>query len=386
MSGKREKMYIMLWQEEEGFCSAERPAFGSALIEDKKGVQSVSVDVKNIKSTKEGYRIYLISSKPKNTEGIYIGKIYPDHGGKGHAEFSLPETPDNFNVIALIYQNIEDGSFSAPLAGYRDGKVNWKKDFSLSLKIKAASPKKEPDIIAASAEPVKKQSEEAAEIAKGDKSERPEGKKAEEKEEFATVSDFFNDYYALETTSHDEFRKMVKRFNNELDELEKIGLIDEEKAQRIRKAGTDNIYSSNKTMESKEKKEANETTKVKKEDTREVLKRENPHDDVDYMFAENPRLVPFPYDTRLDFIRIVPEELVFFNVPVSFMKGLFLNSNYSKYKHLILARDENEYILGVPDKYDSSMNREAAGLGFRKFKTIEENNAFGYWLKTIQKI
>ncbi|MEA4816541.1 MAG: hypothetical protein VB120_06760 [Lachnospiraceae bacterium] len=412
MSGKKERLYVMLWQEEDGFCTAERSAFGSALIEIKNDLKTISVDVKNMKNTKEGYDLYLISSKPKKSEGVYVGRIDTDKNGKAHKEFIIDDRSDSFNVVAVIWsRDIRSGSFSAPIVGYRDGKVNWKKEFSAFLRNQAvAFDEKQPDIMAASAPVLEKQSEKTDEMLfKGEEKKNPKENAERPKEEFATSSDFFNDYYALGTNTHDNFKRMVDKFNKELDELENLGVIDKEKAEKIRNSGEKTVYTeSQKERPLKEefKKEELKKEELKKEDPpkkelkkegfkaegfqkQEPKKQKKPVDSIDYIFENNPKIMPFPYDDNLNFIRIDIEELILFDVPLELIRSKFLNLSYAKYKHIIIAEDEDGYVLGVPDKYNKSLNREASSLGFKKFKTLEEdcdeNNAFGYWLKTINK-
>ena len=75
----------------------------------------------------------------------------------------------------------------------------------------------------------------------------------------------------------------------------------------------------------------------------------------------------------------------------------FLLHGYYNYQHLILAEDEEHYILGVPGVYMEREKRAAMMFGFPEFLEAEEYGipvpmeareqkaAFGYWCRRLEK-
>ncbi len=116
------------------------------------------------------------------------------------------------------------------------------------------------------------------------------------------------------------------------------------------------------------------------------------YDELENIFANNERITPFMSQTRsVKWVRVEPHELI--TLPIDarkYMNSPFVACAYKKYRHLILGAVEGkskEYILGVPEVYDSSDKLMAHSLGFTQFKSCKDmrllDGEYGYWLMSV---
>lgn len=165
-----------------------------------------------------------------------------------------------------------------------------------------------------------------------------------------------------EISPHKIFNDMVNKFYAEMEELEKYKILSPEDT-KILDLGMEN------------------------------KKYEQDIDDIEYMFKNNEKIIPFERPNRaIQWIKIAPFELVTLNLhPWTYIKHQFINASWKKYRHLILGRYSQNgnynYILGVPDTYDDRAKPIANNLGFNKFVCVRgrifQKGDMGYWIMEI---
>lgn len=161
---------------------------------------------------------------------------------------------------------------------------------------------------------------------------------------------------------HDNFKSIVKKFKEEMEELKFYTFMTEEKNNK----DLNNDKSEEKKM-----------------------------NDIDYMFENNLLMTPFDKQNKdIKWIKINIKELaVFKNDLWRYINNPFFACACKKYKHLILGRQSAEngytYILGVPGIYSADYKLEAGLQGLKIFKCCEdkipENNDYGYWIMYINE-
>ena len=159
-----------------------------------------------------------------------------------------------------------------------------------------------------------------------------------------------------EKEAHNTFREITMKFNKELIELEKTGVLTSEEINLI--------------MGDKHQKSGN---------------------NIDYIFRTYRKIKPFNIQGDNIWISITLNDLVLLPFEsCRFMKNPFISSGYRKYNHLILGRknDKSIYYLGVPDSYSSDYILQAAQIGFNEFLTFEgvtpKEGDYGYWLMNFK--
>ena len=100
-----------------------------------------------------------------------------------------------------------------------------------------------------------------------------------------------------------------------------------------------------------------------------------------------PLIQPF-YRSDQQWIRVDPPDLSPLPMDLTQLETCpFIMNGYTRYKHLILCRQNREYELGVPYRYVPDMAQEAAGNGFYEFRAAHsqapKNGDFGYWIEKI---
>lgn len=413
-----DKVFIMLRQEISGFSLGERPVWGSCTIEIKNGDGRFTIYVQGLKKLSDGrkYELYAIAGKTGGSIGVSLGTIDIDIFGKGELKFDFD--PENvaktglaieaFNVIAVMIKNDtkQNMGILAPLAGYRENKINWRNNFNEFSSIKekcvifAAEKTLEKEEVKQEneiKENIEQKAEQENEIKEKMKQEVEQEQKKEEteklnlveemkyiekqqelvlelqennleqneeekiqqKKEFAKSDDFYSEFAisAQEKDAQNTFHEIAQKFKKELEELEKAGILSNKELQKI-----------------------NAMPKKKKEEN-----------DIDYIFRNNDIVNPFVNKNGFQWRSISIEELVVLPFDsCRFMKHPFIVSGYRKYKHLLLGRDlESNYFLGVPDKYLQEYNEDAKHMGFLEFKTCDgvksKDKGYGYWIKSIPK-
>ncbi|NLG03094.1 MAG: hypothetical protein GX567_04605 [Clostridia bacterium] len=90
-----------------------------------------------------------------------------------------------------------------------------------------------------------------------------------------------------------------------------------------------------------------------------------------------------------EYLSITPNEISFFSKEDhSLQKNEFLLKGYGNYKYIILIREKESYLIGVPGIYYLTEAANAKKNGFWKFSPVKGGKpyegAFGYYLKQIR--
>lgn len=125
-----------------------------------------------------------------------------------------------------------------------------------------------------------------------------------------------------------------------------------------------------------------QTESTERSQTKETVQ-ENPetqknNTDWEILF-QNEVLTPFAdgapwYCISLGELVLLPQ------APLAWQKNPFFLLSYAKYGHLILQRQEDGFLLGLPDTYESSARRRAQQLGFATFVRLPQQDTLGYWI------
>lgn len=424
-----DRFFIMFRQELSGYSIDGREPNGYCKIEIRDGKGRVSTYIQGLKPLTDGsmYRVYLISAQVNKSLGIPIGWLDINNRGRGECRWEF--NPDNldgtglaiedFNIGAIIIKGDKINELIAPIVGYKDKEVLWKKgfkDFSIHKnniednKNEATKPLKNITDTVKQEKPISqyinispkeqtktqtdkkiklddnedtKQIKKETEKSTVDKIKLPEmpiqpedNKKFDKiesipkikeiqntiKKELDTDKNIKSDNKKEEANPHKIFNDMVSKFYAEMAELEKYKILSSEDKKLL-----------DLELEPKE----------------EIL------DDIEYMFKVNENIIPFERANKaIKWIKIAPFELVTLNLPAwTYIKHQFINAAWKKYKYLILGRyshsqdKDYSYILGVPDTYDEKYSSIAQNLGFKKFicakGRIFQKGDMGYWLMEL---
>ncbi|MBQ7915581.1 MAG: hypothetical protein IJ315_02180 [Firmicutes bacterium] len=106
-----------------------------------------------------------------------------------------------------------------------------------------------------------------------------------------------------------------------------------------------------------------------------------------YLMEKMPRIRPF-YQSALKWIRLDPADLSPLPMDLNQLESSpFVMNGYTRYKHLILGRDQKNWQLGVPYRYFPEMVQIAAEQDFHEFRPAHGQAAkkgdFGYWIRHI---
>ncbi len=377
-----DKVFVMLRQEMNGFAAGQRPAWGSCTMEIKNGKGRLAATVQGLKKLTEdrSYVFYVVAGKTGQAEGIVCCPLEIDDYGKGEIKWEFD--PDNIagtgyiaeelHTVALLVKGRDDYGLIAPLAGYFDEKINWKNRFQektipeISLHSPSDAPlellKEEPIL-----ETVENEKPDVQEIQNENTEQSKERQAVEDIAPTENVAITSSETAALETPKNERkstfqqaFSDMLSKFQQELTELEKQGVIKPEDRKRIDTAGL----------------------VVEKEEQPEI------NSELEYILIHNAEIIPFEEDSK-KWRCIAMEELAVLPIDfLSMMRHTFFQLAYRKYKHFILGKDEmGKCYLGIPDTYQSENRRLAEGFGFLEFKPCAQNamgeNSYGYWMKWI---
>ncbi|MBC8544847.1 hypothetical protein [Bianquea renquensis] len=113
---------------------------------------------------------------------------------------------------------------------------------------------------------------------------------------------------------------------------------------------------------------------------------------LEYMFSEYPSIYPYR-ESDQNWIRIDPRDMAVLPLDTwSMDNSPFILHGYTRYKHLILGRsqdnsEEDICILGVPYRYAAAQREQGAKWGFTEFKTSScrppSEGDYGYWIRRI---
>ena len=97
------------------------------------------------------------------------------------------------------------------------------------------------------------------------------------------------------------------------------------------------------------------------------------------ILSQNEILTPFAdgapwYCISLGELVLLPQ------APLAWQKEPFFLLSYARYGHLILRKQEDGFLFGLPDTYESSARRRAEQLGFATFVRLPQQDTLGYWI------
>ncbi len=407
-----DRFFIMFRQELSGYSIDGREPNGYCKIEVRDGKGRISTYIQGLKPLIDGtmYRVYLISAQNNKSLGIPIGWLDINNRGRGECRWEF--NPDNlegtglaiedFNVGAIIIKGDKINELIAPIVGYKDREVLWKKgfkDFSvhknnvdedkseISKKIQSSTDTIKEEKIIKEQIKVKPNKEEKLddtknitlnkEVTDENKPEIPiQSEIEQEKIDTIQIPKQTQDTIKESNTNdmsdvnvdkekvnpHKIFNDMVSKFYAEMAELEKYKILSSEDKKLL---------------------------------DLELDTKEKTVDDIEYMFQNNENIIPFERANKaIKWIKVAPFELVTLDLPTwTYIKHQFINAAWKKYKYLILGRYSNSqntnysYILGVPDTYDEKYSPIAQSLGFKKFicakGRIFQKGDMGYWLMEL---
>lgn len=97
------------------------------------------------------------------------------------------------------------------------------------------------------------------------------------------------------------------------------------------------------------------------------------------ILSQNEILTPFAdgapwYCISLGELVLLPQ------APLAWQKEPFFLLSYARYGHLILRKQADGFLFGLPDTYESSARRRAEQLGFATFVRLPQQDTLGYWI------
>lgn len=381
-----DRIVIVLKQETPGTSLTERPADGSAAIEIRNGKGKLSLHVQNVKPLlgDKYYQAYLLSCYPKQMELVPISPITVDQNGKGDIKWPFnPEnvggsglTIESFNIVTVLTSQPGETKPIPALSGYKDSKINWKDSFIQKME-QAEAKKRAADLELTEQdlteiELANKEGTTTDTVVLTETTEETATQTAEEPEE----ADRSQEPSAAEiqmqscdsAASQETFHDLVTRFQQELRELESMGILSPEEGQLLPPTQT------------QEAAVLPDLTMPTGKDNPLLLSFFNSHNKV----------APFANDSG-EWIYLTLNESA--ALPFSdshFLHNPFFISSYQKYKHLLLGKTQSksvEYVFGIPDFYHRAQVLMASRLGFHQFICLEGDapleNSPGYWLRPI---
>ena len=345
MTNQYNRYFINLYQQDTYCTVSPKEAMGRCRIETKADKGKIYIWVQNLK--KDTYDVYLINASENECKSINIGQLSSNSHGYGEINFNF--TVDNIldtnipiekiNVVAITPQNKKT---IVALDGYKNSKIKWRDLFAMDDKNFAADEK-----------------ENEIEEPKANESIQNENETDHEKTEIfhsqkqdCTGSENLNEALEFETADKNNFKALAAKISQEIEQLNQYKFISEEELMSL-----------------KPKKDVS----------------------INYMLENNAKMSPFEKQNRnVNWVRVSIRELI--NLPIDYWNLAnhpFVLSAYYKNKHMIFGCDakKDEYILGLPDKYQPEYKGILKKLGFVQFKCCQDKlpikNDYGYWLMPI---
>lgn len=434
-----DKVYLMLRQETAGFGLGSRGPWGSCILEIKNGQGRLTVAVEGLRPLLHGqYKVYGLLAKDGECSGIFCGNLGVNK--QGHGEIAWDFAPDDlgsgyciedlFGVTVVT----ETGShLSAPLTAYVGEKRQWQALFA---------PLGEDTVLQAAETAVlerpavgQKREESARVIELPQKEQKTETKagndekpKKEDNMESAQQSTPIKTQEQPDFSYHGNFRGLLKKFRQEMAELEEMGVLTAEESARIlgkksveaARSGKDCrdvpiellkkeeqtelpqtepektdipkqqervswVEADEPAPEERQKEPVHQEAQKQEECQEKEKETQEPKTDVEWdFFADNRRMTPF--GDGMPWICVSLKELLYFGeIPSQRQRDFFFLLSYHRYGHLILRQTEEGVLIGLPDSYDSSARRRAEGLGFTEFRPLPGQKDMGYWIGLLSR-
>ena len=266
-----------------------------------------------------------------------------------------------------------------------------------AIELKVIEPKViEPKVIELKVTEPKRIEPQILEVKKIEKQKSKENIKEETKEEIK------------EENYHGSFRGLLKKFQQELQELNDEGIFNRQDMKKIQDAGElveqnsgievpsiedqEEIqrHIEEKIMEEKViDKKVEEERIVQEKIVEEVAEQKIPEEKVienidrsnSILFEENINFMPFSQDETLWKCITLDEFVLLEQFPLEWQKRLFFLYPMKKYQHFIYKEKDGIWTIGVPSHvaYDEFEKQEAKDLGFSEFYCMEKAEV-GYWI------
>ena len=374
------------------------------VISMRKGTLAVFLDINNETSQarvigrdiKTNWQVYIVFYNGNKKEYVSVGQAE-----KKNINFNLSKVqPKGFSVCGAavgnkntgeIYEGFfEDMVFEKP----ETKKEEPKKEISEKPKENKEEPKKE------SEKEISKENTEVPEEKEEPKEEIPENKTdIKAAENISTAGNLYApspeheavyDEYVKnkkENKAEDTFKQVLKKFREEMTELEKAGVFEKSETAEIlsdRKNTAEKIDEIKNEIKEKYK---NIIDFEQEENKNQVLKPiENKN--IENIFSNNEKLMPFK-ESNYDWVRICTDELWLIPLKKEEILNPFVMLADLKYKHLMLGREREgeKLVLAMPEKFSKDDLNTAYSYGFKDFWQSREENGdvFGYWIKDISQ-
>lgn len=460
-----DKAYLMLRQESSGYGIGHRAPWGSCTMEIKNGMGQLRLQVQGlIPLHSKGYTVYALAEKEQECHAICCGQLLIDKHGTGMLtwEFSADDLDGIYQVedlFAITILTPSGDKMAAPLTAYFGTPRKWLSRLHLpqsteQVDLIAAEAAVRPTVLLDAPEPPATKNKTALSFADREREVHTPTEQA--KTETAETSS---------TSYHGNFRGLLQKFRQEMQDLTDMGILSEEESSRILgyRSKDAAVSSSNQTTIAQEqastaKGENTDTLsqEMVSQDTsydlmpaqetplqectcdtvpeQAILSEEstsdtaseteeqetaslpqpqnNPQSEQEQTRARAAALQnctpeaeasPCPQDTffaALEILRSRPamtpfsdkctwrcitlQDLVLFPaVPLYWQKEPFFLLTMAKYGHLLLRREGEHFLLGVPDTYTPENTPYAKQFGLSTFQKLDKEHPEGYWLGVL---
>lgn len=351
MINQYNRYFINLVQNDSQYTLNGKEAIGRCKVETKANKGKIYIWAQNLKAGT--YDIYLINSNRNKFNAIKIGELKID--SRGYAELNFEFDTENIlnkeipiNSIDVIALTPKNNKKIIVMEGYKNNKTDWHDNFNNEEKKdknneeKNNTEKKITDN--------KKNMDETEPKIETEKVQNIQPQITDEKEE--TVAKSKSDSQNLIVESVEKFKDIAEKINKELEQLKNYRFMSEEEIEKLEPKNKNNFC-------------------------------------LEYIFENNIPMSPFEKQTKeIKWVRLAIQEMIC--LPIDFWlyaNHPFIYSAYCKNKHMILGRNSEEYILGLPDKYQPEYKGLMSKLGFIQFKCCKDKKPmredYGYWLMPI---
>lgn len=341
MTNQYNRYFINLYQEDSYCTINSKEAIGRCRIETKADKAKIYIWIQNLKQNT--YDVYLISANENKCENILIGQLSSD--SHGYAELNFNFMPDNIlntnisidkiNVVAITPKNKKS---IVVLNGYKNSKIKWRNLFITDEQNENVENKPE------------SQKETETTNLKNE-SNTDNNSLVQKQSQICNDTENSIQNSNIKPDNNDNFKAIAQKISKELEQLQNYKFITEEELINLKPKNTN----------------------------------------IDFIFNNNLKMSPFEKQNKnINWVRLSIRELI--NLPIDFWlyaNHPFILSAYYKNKHMIFGVDnqKDEYILGLPDKYQPEYKGVLKKLGFLQFKCCKDKKPirddYGYWLMPI---
>ncbi len=356
-----DKVYLMFKQETTGYSSA----WGSCIMEIKNGKATLQISVQGLlPKNGQQYVVYGLLAKEQECAGVFCGDLPCNPNGQCTLTWAFDpddltegyQVEDLFGVAVMTQQQ---GKKVAPLVAYFGQKREWLSVFcplQEKADIQAAETVTLPPVQTEVKTPTMQIVEEIQQSTEIQPQEEPEPIKQPD------------------VSYHGNFFGLLKKFRQEMQSLEEMGIFTTEETNRI----LGEPQTRQELIEDRADALQDRTAEKDSCDTEDEMAMYI--DMTPKKFFENHAIL-YPFGDGKAWYQISLKELLFFdNLPLAWQKEPFFLLPYHRYGHLILREEEGAIWFGLPDFYEPQDKPRGMALGFSEFLPIEQNNGMGYWI------